>query len=201
MKCTAKRTDGEPCKAWAVTGLKVCRVHGASSPRSKAKRARALAEEKAAKAMRLFAEPVDIDPARALVELVQWTAGEVAYWREQVRALAESVATSDGGEDAPSLVWGKTREKIGGEDYGSTYEAAPRVEYRMLTDAQDRLAKYAAAALKAGVEERRVKLAEDQGALVAQVIRSILDQLDLSPAQAAKVPEVVPTQLRLLTAS
>lgn len=193
MKCTAKRTDGEPCKAWAVTGLKVCRVHGASSPRSKAKRARALAEEKAAKAMRLFAEPVDIDPARALVELVQWTAGEVAYWREQVRALAEA--------DPEKLTWGMTRLKEGGDDRGLTLEAKPNVSYLMLTDAQDRLAKYAAAALKAGVEERRVKLAEDQGALVAQVIRAILDQLDLSPAQAAKVPEVVPTQLRLLTAS
>ena len=193
MKCTAKRTDGEPCKAWAVTGLKVCRVHGASSPRSKAKRARALAEEKAAKAMRLFAEPVDIDPARALVELVQWTAGEVAYWREQVRALAD--------EDPKALTWGVVREKVGGEDYGTTLEAKPNVAYLMLTDAQDRLAKYAAAALKAGVEERRVKLAEDQGALVAQVIRSILDQLNLTSDQQARVPEVVPTQLRLLTAS
>lgn len=193
MKCTAKRTDGEPCKAWAVTGLKVCRVHGASSPRSKAKRARALAEEKAAKAMRLFAEPVDIDPARALVELVQWTAGEVAYWREQVRALA------DGNPEA--LTWGIVREKVGGEDYGTTLESKPNVAYLMLTDAQDRLAKYAAAALKAGVEERRVKLAEDQGELVAQVIRSILDQLNLTSEQQARVPEVVPAQLRLLTAS
>lgn len=193
MKCTAKRTDGEPCKAWAVTGLKVCRVHGASSPRSKAKRARALAEEKAAKAMRLFAAPVDIDPARALVELVQWTAGEVAYWREQVRALAD--------EDPKALTWGVVREKVGGEDYGTTLEAKPNVAYLMLTDAQDRLAKYATAALKAGVEERRVKLAEDQGALVAQVIRSILDQLNLTSDQQARVPEVVPAQLRLLTAS
>jgi hypothetical protein len=71
----------------------------------------------------------------------------------------------------------------------------------MLTDAQDRLAKYAAAALKAGVEERRVKLAEDQGALVARVIRSILDQLNLTSDQQALVPEVVPAQLRLLTAA
>lgn len=193
MKCTAKRTDGEPCKAWAVTGLKVCRVHGASSPRSKAKRARAVAEEKAAKSMRLFAAPVDIDPARALVELVQWTAGEVAYWREQVRALAETTPEA--------LTWGITREKQGGEDHGTTLESKPNVAYLMLTDAQDRLAKYAAAALKAGVEERRVKLAEDQGELVARVIRSILDQLNLTSEQQARVPEVVPAQLRLLTAA
>ena len=56
----------------------------------------------------------------------------------------------------------------------------------------------AAAALKAGVEERRVRLAEQQGNLVADVIRRILDALDLSPAQRERVPEVVPAQLRLL---
>ena len=82
-----------------------------------------------------------------------------------------------------------------------THEATAPVAYRMLTDAQDRLAKYAAAALKAGVQERQIKLAEDQGMLVAQVIRAILDQLDLTIEQQARVPEIVPTQLRLLTAA
>lgn len=193
MRCKATARSGEQCRRPSMKGGTVCASHGGKSPQAKAAAARRLAEEKAAKAMRLFAEPVDIDPARALVELVQWTAGEVAYWREQVRELAET--------NPEALTWGTVREKVGGEDYGTTLEAKPNVAYLMLTDAQDRLAKYAAAALKAGVEERRVKLAEDQGALVAQVIRAILDQLDLSPAQAAKVPEVVPTQLRLLTAS
>jgi len=176
-----------------MKGGTVCASHGGKSPQAKAAAARRLAEQEAAKAVRLFAAPVDIDPARALVELVQWTAGEVAYWREQVRALA--------GGNPEALTWGITREKEGGEDHGTTLEAKPNVAYLMLTDAQDRLAKYAAAALKAGVEERRVKLAEDQGALVAQVIRSILDQLNLTSEQQARVPEVVPAQLRLLTAS
>jgi hypothetical protein len=176
-----------------MKGGTVCASHGGKSPQVKAAAARRLAEQEAAKAVRLFAAPVDVDPARALVELVQWTAGEVAYWREQVRALAE--------DDPEKLTWGITRDKQGGEDQGTTFEAKPNVAYLMLTDAQDRLAKYAAAALKAGVEERRVKLAEDQGALVARVIRSILDQLNLTSDQQALVPEVVPAQLRLLTAA
>lgn len=29
MKCTAHKTNGEPCRAWAVIGRTVCRVHGA----------------------------------------------------------------------------------------------------------------------------------------------------------------------------
>ena len=69
----------------------------------------------------------------------------------------------------------------------------------MWVDAQDRLARYATAALRAGVEERRVRLAEDQGALVAQVIRRILDRLDLSEWQAEMVGSVVPEELRALS--
>lgn len=29
MKCSAHKTNGEPCDAWAVSGQTVCRVHGA----------------------------------------------------------------------------------------------------------------------------------------------------------------------------
>lgn len=193
MRCKATARSGEQCRRPSMKGGTVCASHGGKSPQAKAAAARRLAEQEAAKAVRLFAAPVDIDPARALVELVQWTAGEVAYWRTQVQQLAD---------DTPEkLTWGVVREKVGGEDYGTTLEAKPNVAYLMLTDAQDRLAKYAAAALKAGVEERRVKLAEDQGALVAQVIRSILEQLNLTSEQQARVPEIVPAQLRLLTAA
>jgi hypothetical protein len=68
----------------------------------------------------------------------------------------------------------------------------------MLVQAQDKLADYATAALKAGVEERRVRLAENQGALVAQAIRQVLDQLNLTPTQQELVPTVVPAALRLI---
>jgi len=32
VRCTAKRTSGTPCKAWAVHGARVCRAHGGSAP-------------------------------------------------------------------------------------------------------------------------------------------------------------------------
>ncbi|MET1085727.1 MAG: hypothetical protein ABWY04_01180 [Arthrobacter sp.] len=53
-------------------------------------------------------------------------------------------------------------------------------------------------ALKAGIEERNVKLAESQGLLVADVIRRILGALELTPEQQQLVPEVVPRELRTL---
>jgi hypothetical protein len=36
MVCKAKRTNGQKCKAQAITGGKVCRVHGGSAPQVKA---------------------------------------------------------------------------------------------------------------------------------------------------------------------
>ena len=33
MKCQAKKTNGEPCKANAIDGKRVCRVHGGATPR------------------------------------------------------------------------------------------------------------------------------------------------------------------------
>lgn len=190
MQCKAHRRNGDQCGNHAIKGAEVCRMHGGSIPAVKAKAAQRVAEEKAAAKMRLFAAPVEIDPAQALLELVQWTAGEVRYWRAEVHRISE--------DDPDNLTWGKTREKSGGDDFGTTEEAGPPVAYRMLESAQDRLAKYAAAALRAGVEERRVKLAEDQGALVAQVIRRILDRLDLAEWQTELVSTVVPEELRAL---
>ena len=51
-------------------------------------------------------------------------------------------------------------------------------------------------AINCGIEERRVRLAEQQGAMLAGAIKAILGDLDLSPEQAAKVSVVVPRHLR-----
>jgi hypothetical protein len=32
LKCSASRTDGKPCHAWAIVGGDVCRAHGGSAP-------------------------------------------------------------------------------------------------------------------------------------------------------------------------
>jgi len=58
------------------------------------------------------------------------------------------------------------------------------------------LVKVCKEAIGSGLEERRVKLAEQQGAMLAGVIKAILGDLDLSPEQQAKVATVVPMRLR-----
>ena len=35
VKCTARKRNGEPCRAMAARGATVCRVHGGSAPQVK----------------------------------------------------------------------------------------------------------------------------------------------------------------------
>lgn len=193
MRCKAHRRDGDQCGSFAVKDSTVCRMHGGTSPLAKAGAKRRRQERKAAETARLFAVPADVSPSQALIELVQWTAGEVNYWRAEVQQVAD--------HDPAKLTAGLTKIVETGDTKQRTVETTPHIAYKMLTGAQDRLERYATAALRAGVEERRVRLAEDQGAEVAGVIRRILERLDLLEWQAELVPVIVPEELRALASA
>lgn len=198
QRCTAKITGGQTrkdqagrrCRKPRVPGLPVCETHGGNSPRAREAAKQRLETEKARKLVATYGLPVEISPQDAILAEVHRTAGHVAWLEQQVHALTEG-----------ELVWGITRVKEGGDDRGTTEEAVPHALLKLYNEERDRLVRVCAAALKAGVEERRVKLAEQQGALVADVIRSILADLKLTPTQSALVSEVVPRHLRALAAT
>lgn len=192
-QCTATaKTTGQRCQRPVVKGATVCRFHGGAARQVKAKATTRLQLANAEAEVARLGARRDIHPAEALLELVHWTAGEVDYWRTRVQQL-----------DDDDLTWGLTQHREGVGPEGpvniKTQEAKPHIAYTMLERASDRLASYAAAALKAGVDERRVRLAESQGALVGEVLRRILDRLALTPEQLQLVPVVVPEELRRLT--
>lgn len=189
-RCYAHK-DGRPCRAWPIKGARVCKNHGGMAAQVRAKANGRLEEAKASRELARLGQKVTVHPAEALLDLVHWTAGEVAYWRQVVTEVAEH-------NDGKDLLWGTTKTKEGGDDRGTTKEAKPHIAYTLLERASDRLAQYATAALKAGVDERRVQLAERQGDLVASVIRNILDRLNLTDEQTLLVGTVVPEELRLL---
>lgn len=170
-------------KGWGTDhkGTGRCRFHGGNTP-SGEKHAQV---EQAKRDVVLFGAKRTIAPAEALLELVHWTAGEVDYWRARVRDLDEA-----------DLTWGVTKIKEGGDDRGTTEEAKPNIAYVMLTDASNRLEKYASSALKAGADAAMVQIARGQGALLAGVIQRVLARLELTEQQQALVPVVVPAELR-----
>lgn len=193
--CGAKKKNLEPCGAPPLKGGKRCRNHGGASQQAKAAADRRLAEMEAQreldKAVVTLGLPQDIDPGKALLDEIARTYGAVKWLEAKVREL-----------EPDQLVWGVTQTEVGVGPEGLIDKTTEKAEfnawYRLYCEERDRLSRVAALALKAGIEERRIKLAESQGDLVAQAIRSILDALNLTPQQLELVPVIVPQTLRSL---
>jgi hypothetical protein len=184
---TSKET-GERCRVAHPPGGTVCtRYHGGNAPQVRAK-TKAREQKRRATAMVVtYGLPVEVTPEQAILAEVHRTAGHVAWLEQQVRTLKPD-----------ELTWGVTKIKTGGEDRGETSEAVPHVYLQLYQQERAHLAKVCADALRAGIEARQVKLAEDQGAMVAKALRAILADLKLTAAQQALVATVVPQHLRAL---
>jgi hypothetical protein len=191
LRCTAtNKESGERCRLAHPPGGSVCYRHGGQIGRIR-RAAKARATEQEARAMvATYGLPIEISAEQAILEEIHRTAGHVAWLAEQVRALDEN-----------ELVWGVTRVKEGGEDRGTTQEAVPNAYLKLYMAERAHLAKICADAIRAGIADRQVKLAEQQGVLVARALKAILDGLNLTAAQRALALTVVPEQLRALQAT
>lgn len=125
---------------------------------------------------------IDAQPEQLLLDEVHRAAGFVAWMQHWMNEHARaSVAL---GESAIETL---TRFSETGFK-----EAAFARMYRY---EREHLAKVAKMAIDAGIAERQVQLAEQQGALVAHAIERILDQLGLTAEQKRQAPKIVRTQL------
>lgn len=195
----SKKT-GNQCGGPAMVGQNVCLHHGGGAPQAREAGVRRAAEGRIRALMETYGRKIDTTPTAALLDEVQWTAGHVAWLRERVQEI-ESAAEAAGTNGEHPLIWGVTREKTGGEDHGITEEAAPNVWLKLYQSERAHLIKVCDVAIRSGIEERRVRLAESQGALIAQAIRAILGELDLTADQQARVPELVPRHLRAISSA
>lgn len=194
-KCQAKsKKRGDQCKNYPVRGLRVCLRHGGGSKKARAAATRNREQEKLTRVARRLGTPHDnLDPAQALLDLVASKAGEVEWLRHQVELLE-----TDG-----DLWWGETKVVAKdnpefGEQYERTEEARQHVVYTLLHKAQDQLAKYAAETLKAGVDERQVKIAEQTGAQFETALTSLLTAISATPEQMQTAATEIPRILRNL---
>jgi hypothetical protein len=189
-RCGGTNRQHQPCGNSAGyktdhPGSGNCAFHGGSTPSGKTAAMMARATE----AVQTYGLPRDISPTDALLEEVRYSAGHVAWLREMVQSF-----------EAGDLVWGKTEEvaRAGGEFPGTdtTHAATPNIWLELYYRERKHLLDVTKAAIAVGIEERRVRLAEAQGAVVADVIRRILARLSLSDVQSKLVPSVVPEELR-----
>lgn len=192
-RCGGTNRGGKVCgqpPGWGTDhpGIGKCKHHGGSTPTHKA----AAKSEMARRAVATYGLPREVDPAVALLEEVHRTAGHVAWLHEKVQDIDEA-----------DLVWGVVEEvdKGSGEFTGTdtTSAAKPNIWLELYHRERKHLTDVCKAALAAGIAERQVRLAEQQGALLVGVINRILDDLALSAEQRELVPTVVPRHLRAVS--
>jgi len=180
-RCSAKTRTGEPCKkarGWGTDhpGYGRCRLHGGSSPSGRKSARRTMAVE----AVVSYGLSREVDPHSALLEELHRTAGHVAWLGDRVAELQESEMAGPVG---------------GGQ--GGYPSIEPHVWIRLYAEERRHLAGVAKTCMAVGVEERRVHLAEQQGEMIAQVLRGVLAELGVGDDPA--VPAIVRRHLTLVS--
>jgi hypothetical protein len=166
-KCRGHNRDGSPCKNWALPGQLVCRMHGGAQPAARRNGERRVQEQAAREATATYGLPVEVDPHDALLQEVHRTAGHVAWLHEIVQAIAQDDLIR-GVTKVVRMPDGTTRTEV---------EAAPTVWLTQYQKERDHLRKVCADAIRAGVEERLVRLEEEKAVRLAACVRGIVSDL------------------------
>lgn len=115
-----------------------------------------------------FGEPRKVMPGEALLEML-WCAYGQVFW------LADEIA--------------KHKDL-------SSFEA--RVLIQSHKDERDRVARVSEAALRAGVQERALRLAEMYGEVIARLLQGVIGELKLTSGQQRRAPGIVRRHLLAL---
>lgn len=183
-KCNARTRSGKYCSrpsGWGTDhiGQGRCKLHGGSTPLHEKAAEIAVARE----AVNTLGLSREIHPMEALLEELWRTAGAVQWLGDKVNSIEEEklVAPSGGGQGA--IPEWKVNVWVG-------FWQAERAH----------MAKVSKLCLDAGIDERKVKLAEHQGQMIAKVLQAVIDDLELSAKQKELVPELVRKHLSVAAA-
>ena len=194
------RGTGEPCLAYAITGMRVCYIHGGKSPLAQKKVEQTEAMNEGIRVMKEFGVAVNISPAEALLEEIRYTAGHVHFLRARLAALS-----TDPDDPRHPFIWGTIEEhdvqasQFPGTD--SKDGSGINMWYQLYLQERKHLVAVAAAAARAGVEERAIRVEEQKGLLFAGVLRLIFNDLQLTAEQWEMTKTVVPSRMRELEAN
>lgn len=181
MKCTATRSDGEHCKAWAIKGASVCRVHGGSAPQVKAAAAVRVVEQKAVAVIRKHFDartPVT-DPLAAIAEV----AGEMVAVKDWLRQRVEAIQA----------------QQMRVETFGQQAEQM-RAEFQAYVGMLASCSKVIGDIARLNIEERMARVTELQAAAIISALDRTLAELGISGEQATKAKASIGRHLRVVPA-
>jgi hypothetical protein len=182
--CGAKKRQGEGhCTrpaGWGTDhpGFGACKLHGGKTQSHEV----AAQKQEAKVAVEKFGLPREVDPHTALIEELHRSAGIVAFLVQQTQGLDTDDMHGPVGQS--------------GDGHHARREA--HVWIRMLADERDRLRVVAKTCVDVGIEERRVRLIEQAGELLATAIRGVLDEFGL--LSDPRTPDIVRRHLAQLEA-
>lgn len=203
VKCPAQLRNGDrkgdPCSRSAGQGtshpgIGYCSMHGGNTPAGKKAAARIYGRQlilehkerfggdRASEFVRnITAEAALLEEVRRSVAMVRWLEEKIGEWTVTDRGSGDLF----GGElDLPALVVETSKGAP-----GSTDVQAWLLLYR---EERKHAAQVAKMCIDANISKRMVDLAAAQGQVITNVIRYVLQDLGLTPSQAAQVPSVVP---------
>lgn len=150
------------------------------------------------RAVKTYGLPTEITPEDALLGELERTYGAVLWLQARISEM-----------DPDALVWGRHQAKqlglrklseegheelvaaMGPDLYEITLQAGISAWLDLYLRERTHLTKIAAIAIKAGLEERKIEQAERQGTQLRVVLATVFSELQLTPAQMARVPEVL----------
>ncbi len=163
-KCEATTRAGGKCgrpAGWGTdhVGRGRCKLHGGSTPAHK----KAVAKQDAAELVRVYGMPVETTHQEA-AEQELWRAQGIVTWlsREVSRLEADAAYGPVGGGQ-----WSDPRQE-------------PHVWINQLGAERDRLARVIRLCHDLGMDERHVRLAEQQGMQIAGILRVLVTELGLA---------------------
>ena len=164
-RCTARTKAGRRCSHPAIKGGTVCFApHGGKAPQVMAAAARRLETQTALQWAKRELERVGIEgrtPLEHLEASLEESARTYAVWELCCETLVQ--------EQRSGLMGRDRHGQLAIHPYVSEKDAA--------LDRWARISKYA---LDAGVAERRVKILQEQGELMASALRAVVGRLELS---------------------
>jgi len=147
----------------------------------------------AARRSEFLGKPKPTDPHMALLEEVQRSAGMVEWLRETIAQRAEVLEKAK--EANPSA--DDIDVRLGADGVLIQYTlkdgAKPSAWMQLYNEERAHLIRACTAAIKSGVAERRVRIAEQQGQLIVAMFQAFIHdpELGLTPDQIMRAPQLI----------
>jgi hypothetical protein len=199
LECVKNRSKGRGvCHGAAIRGTNACSIHGGVTK----KVARSQGEAKISAWSAIGSSAQSITAPMAVLGVLQMTWLRLGAYSELLRRQVneQGEVASPEGHDPEG---GNTTSGLIGYRYGAAGKDgnifAQSEEVRALVSLEsaerDRVVKYAKTAHDMGISDRLTNLAEKWGDVVATRITLMLDALELSPEQTARVPQLIQAHL------